>query len=239
MQNSSHDVVIVGARPAGAATAMLLARQGLDVLVVDRAEYGRDTVSTHALMRAGVLQLHRWGLLDAIIDAGTPPVRRTSFHYEDGSLAMSLKPAAGVDALYAPRRTLLDRLLVDAARGAGASIRFGTTVKAVLRDGNGRVTGVSGRDNGGREFVARARLTIGADGLNSFVARQVVAPFERVGRNASACRVRVLARSRRGRLRVVLARGNDDRAHPDQRERGVRLHHRAARTGALPPRTAS
>jgi flavin-dependent dehydrogenase len=186
MQKSSHDVVIVGARPAGAATAMLLARRGLDVLVVDRAEYGRDTVSTHALMRAGVLQLHRWGLLDAIIDAGTPPVRRTSFHYEDGSLAMSLKPAAGVDALYAPRRTLLDRLLVDAARGAGASIRFGATVKAVLREDDGRVTGVSGRDDGGREFVARAPLTIGADGLNSLVARQVDAPFERFGRHASA-----------------------------------------------------
>src|SRR4029077_1887187 len=114
MRKSSHDVVIVGARPAGAATAMLLARRGLDVLVVDRAEFGSDTISTHALMRAGVLQLRRWGVLDAIVDAGTPPVRRTAFHYADGTLEMSLKPAAGVDALYAPRRTVLDRLLVDA-----------------------------------------------------------------------------------------------------------------------------
>src|SRR6476619_5586327 len=129
-RRKAYDAIVVGARPAGAFTAMILARAGRSVLLLDRSEYGRDTVSTHALMRAGVLQLHRWGLLDAIIDAGTPPVRRTSFHYEDGSLAMSLKPAAGIDALYAPRRTLLDRLLVDAARGAGASIRFGTAVKA-------------------------------------------------------------------------------------------------------------
>jgi flavin-dependent dehydrogenase len=187
MQKSFHDVVVVGARPAGAAAAMLLARRGLDVLVVDRAEPGRDTLSTHALMRAGVLQLRRWGLLDAVVDAGTPPVRRTSFHYDDGTLAMSLKPAAGVDALYAPRRTLLDRLLVDAAGDAGATLRFGTTVHAVVKDGAARVTGIRGRDRNGDEFVAHAALTIGADGLNSLIARQVDAPFERIGPHASAC----------------------------------------------------
>ena len=77
----TYDVIVVGARAAGAATAMLLARAGLRVLVVDRGRYGADTLSTHALMRGGVLQLHRWGLLDRIVDAGTPPIRRTTFRY--------------------------------------------------------------------------------------------------------------------------------------------------------------
>ena len=74
-----RDVVVVGARAAGAATAMLLARAGLSVLVVDRSRYGADTLSTHALMRGGVLQLQRWGLLERIVGAGTPPIRRTTF----------------------------------------------------------------------------------------------------------------------------------------------------------------
>ena len=186
MRHSHHDAVIVGARPAGAATALLLARAGLDVLVVERSEYGRDTLSTHALMRAGVLQLHRWGLLDAVVAAGTPPVRRTSFHYEDGTMAMSLKPAAGVDALYAPRRTVLDRVLVDAAGAAGASIRFDTTVTSLLHDDDGSVAGVVARDRNGRTFTAHAPLTIGADGLHSSVATWVDAPFDRVGRHSGA-----------------------------------------------------
>ena len=83
---------MVGARVAGAATAMLLARAGLRVLCVDRSRYGGDTLSTHALMRGGVLQLQRWGLLDAVVDAGTPPVRRTVFHYGDESVAVSIRP---------------------------------------------------------------------------------------------------------------------------------------------------
>ena len=109
-----YDAVIVGARAAGAATAMLLARAGLRVLVVDRSRYGADTLSTHALMRGGVLQLHRWGLLDRVVDAGTPPIRHTTFHYATTSI-ITIKPSHGVDALYAPRRTLLDPVLVDAA----------------------------------------------------------------------------------------------------------------------------
>ena len=110
-----YDVVVVGARAAGAATAMLLARCGVRVLAVDRGGYGTDTLSTHALMRAGVLQLARWGLLERIEAEGTPRVQRTVFHYEDEVLDILIKPRHGVPALFAPRRTVLDRILVDAA----------------------------------------------------------------------------------------------------------------------------
>src|SRR5512134_276223 len=98
---SRYDVLVVGARAAGAATAMLLARAGLRVLAVDRGAYGTDTLSTHALMRAGVLQLARWGVLDRIVAAGTPPVRRTVFHYEDGAIDVPIKPRDRVPALFA------------------------------------------------------------------------------------------------------------------------------------------
>src|SRR5512133_3539747 len=104
----SWDVIIIGGRVAGASTALLLARAGLRVLVVDRARRGSDTLSTHALMRGGVLQLRRWGLLDRMVGTGAPPVRRVTFHYGAESLPVALKPSAGVDALYAPRRTVLD-----------------------------------------------------------------------------------------------------------------------------------
>ena len=116
-----HDVIVVGARAAGAATAMLLAREGLDVLVVDRSRYGSDTLSTHALMRAGVVQLHRWGLLDEVIAAATPAVHTTTFRFADEEVRITIKPSHGVDALYAPRRTVLDPILVDAATAAGAA----------------------------------------------------------------------------------------------------------------------
>ena len=133
------DVVVIGARCAGAATALLLARQGHRVLVLDRAKKGSDTLSTHALMRGGVVQLDRWGLLDHIVAAGTPPIRETTFHYGDDAKTLVLKPAGGVDALYAPRRTILDQVLVDAAIAAGAEFRFGVTVTDLDRAAEGRV----------------------------------------------------------------------------------------------------
>ena len=136
---------------AGASTALLLARAGLRVLCVDRARYGSDTLSTHALMRAGTLQLQRWGLLDAIVAAGTPAVRRTVFHYGRDAVSVSIRPAAGVDALYAPRRTLLDAVIVDAAVEAGAVVRFGTAVTGLLRDPHGR------RHRGGHPGPRRLR----------------------------------------------------------------------------------
>ncbi|HJU96738.1 MAG TPA: NAD(P)/FAD-dependent oxidoreductase [Jiangellaceae bacterium] len=183
MNRTTHDVIIVGARCAGSATAMLLARRGLRVLVLDRAGYGSDAVSTHALMRGGVLQLQRWGLLDEIVAAGTPPVTRVVFHYPEETTPISLKPAAGVRALYAPRRTVLDRVLADAAIAAGAEVRFGVTVTGLLRDDTGRVTGIAGREADGRQLLASAPLTVGADGIRSLVAREVGAPVIRTARS--------------------------------------------------------
>src|SRR6188472_160967 len=126
---SRYDVVVVGARCAGAATAMLLARAGHRVLVVDRGRYGTDTLSTHALMRGAVVQLHRWNVLPAVIAAGTTPVRQATFFYGDESVSVPIAPREGIDALYAPRRHVLDRLLVDAARAAGADVAHGVRIK--------------------------------------------------------------------------------------------------------------
>jgi 2-polyprenyl-6-methoxyphenol hydroxylase-like FAD-dependent oxidoreductase len=181
-----YDAIVVGARVAGAATAMLLARFGRNVLLVDRARLGTDAMSTLALMRGGVLQLSRWGLLDAVVAAGTPPVHRTTFRYASGTVPVTVKPSFGVAALYAPRRTVLDPILVDAAVAAGAEVRFGVAVTGVTRDAAGRVTGVVGRTRAGRTFAASARTVIGADGLHSTVARQVGAPTERAGSSVAA-----------------------------------------------------
>ena len=167
-----YDVIIAGTRCAGAATALLLARQGARVLVLDKSRYGTDTLSTHALMRGAVLQLHRWGLLPAVVEAGTPPVRSTTFHLAEAVTTIAVKPRHGVEALYAPRRSVLDAILADAARGAGADVRFGATVTGLRRDRAGRVTGITGRA-GAVPLEARADLVIGADGRRSSVARHV------------------------------------------------------------------
>src|SRR5262245_23366178 len=186
LHRPSYDAVIVGARAAGAATAMLLARQGRRVLVVDRGRYGADTLSTHGLMRAGVLQLHRWGLINRIVDAGTPPIRRTTFTYNTHQVVITIKPSFGVDALYAPRRTVLDPILVDAAAAAGAEFWYGVTVTDVSRDDRGQVTGIIGRDEDGRTLAVDAGIVIGADGVRSTVAQRVGAPIERAGTGATA-----------------------------------------------------
>jgi menaquinone-9 beta-reductase len=181
---SCYDAVIVGARCAGAATAMLLARAGLDVLVVEQAARGADTLSTLALMRGGVLQLSRWRLLDAIRDAGTPRIEITTFHYGHDAIEIPTKPRDGVDALYAPRRTLLDPLLADSAASAGAHVAYRVRLKDLLRDVDGRVTGVL-VESGGRARRIAATIVIGADGVTSTVAKAVDAQPSRVGPHMS------------------------------------------------------
>jgi flavin-dependent dehydrogenase len=175
--NPGYDVVVVGGRVAGAATALLLARQGLSVLVLERETYGSDTTSTHALLRTGVMQLHRWGLLDRLIDAGVPPVRASVFHYAGGDAHVALRPAGGVDALYAPRRTTLDAMLVDAAVAAGADVRHGWRATSLFRDLDGRVAGVLAADHRGRPVKVAGRMTVAADGLHSRIAKWVGAPM--------------------------------------------------------------
>ena len=172
-----YDAVVVGGRLGGAATAMLLARRGARVLVLDRARRGTDTLSTHAFMRAGVHQLARWGLLDRLVAAGTPTVTEVRFHHPDGSITVPVKPGPGHAGLHAPRRQLLDAVLADAAEEAGAELRFGARVDGLLRADDGRVTGVHWHDADGAEHTTSARIVIGADGTRSMVAREVEAPM--------------------------------------------------------------
>ena len=184
---TGYDVVVVGGRVAGASSALLLARAGARVALVDRSAHGSDTLSTHGLMRAGVLQLSRWGLLDRVVAAGTPPIRATSFHYAgDRTVRVSIRPTPGVTALYAPRRQLLDRLLVDAAADSGVETFHDTTVLGLLRDATGRVAGVRATTRGGADVDLSAPVTVGADGIRSLVAREAGAPVVRQGRTASA-----------------------------------------------------
>jgi menaquinone-9 beta-reductase len=186
LADTAYDALVVGARCAGAATAMLMARQGMRVLLIDRGGYGTDTVSTHALMRGGVLQLHRWGILPRLQEAGTPPVRQTTFHYGDETIAVAIKPSAGVDALYAPRRTLLDSTLVDAAREAGATVRHSHTLVGLTRRPDGRACGATVLDADGNTMSIEADLVIGADGVYSSVARLAGAKISAQARHATA-----------------------------------------------------
>jgi 2-polyprenyl-6-methoxyphenol hydroxylase-like FAD-dependent oxidoreductase len=181
-----YDVVVVGARPAGAGTALLLARQGARVLLVDRGRYGSDTLSTHALMRGGVLQLLRWGVLPRIVAAGTPPVAQATFIYDGEALAVRVKPRDGVTALFAPRRTVLDRAIVDVAEESGVQVAYGTRVVDLQRRDDGRVTGAVLASQEDTLRVVQAPLVIGADGLRSQVARLVAAVTTRSGQWAAA-----------------------------------------------------
>jgi flavin-dependent dehydrogenase len=166
------DAIVVGARCAGSPTAMLLARLGYSILLVDRASFPSDTLSTHYVHQPGVAALARWGLVDRVAASNCPPVRRQLF--DVGAFAYSGTPphADGVADAYAPRRTVLDRILVEAAAEAGAELREGFTVEELVVE-DGRVAGIRGRQGGGRSVVERARLVVGADGVHSLVARRV------------------------------------------------------------------
>lgn len=169
-----YDAIVVGARCAGAPTAMLLARKGYRVLLVDRATFPSDTLSTNVIHAPGVAALHRWGLLDEVVGSGCPPVERYSFDFGPFTIAGAPRPREGISTGYAPRRTVLDRILVDAAARSGAEVREHFNVAEIVIS-DGAVVGIRGHGEGGERVFERARVVIGADGRNSRVAKAVQA----------------------------------------------------------------
>ena len=161
------DVIVVGARCAGSPLAMLLARKGHSVLVVDRARFPSDTLSTHFMTPDAVERLRAWGLLETVLATGCPQL-----HGQLRSMQGMVIPANPAEPLtICPRRTVLDKILVDAAREAGAEVREGTIVESVIME-NGAAVGIRGRV-GDEPFEERAKVVVGADGRESFIARQV------------------------------------------------------------------
>lgn len=171
MSKQDFDAIVIGARCAGAPTAMLLAQKGHDVLLVDRATFPSDTLSTHVIQPQGVARLARWGLLERVVASGCPPIHTYAFHF--GPLEIAGSPGtAEAPVAYCPRRTVLDRILVDAAVAAGVELREGFAVDDLLV-ADGHVTGIRGHQKNGAPVSATAPLVIGADGRHSVVAKAV------------------------------------------------------------------
>lgn len=170
-----YDAIIAGARVAGASTALLLARRGLRVLLLDRAAFPSDTLSTHLIQSAGVALLAKWGLLDRLKATGCPAIAGHRMDYGTTAIAGIPEPDSdGFGEFYAPRRTVLDNMLIDAAVAAGVEFREQCAVENLLYEGS-TVTGVQGRYRG-TAFQERARITVGADGRRSLIAKLVSAP---------------------------------------------------------------
>jgi flavin-dependent dehydrogenase len=170
-----YDVVIVGGRCAGSPLAMLLAKSGHKVLIVDRATFPSDTMSTHFIQSPGMARLARWGLMDDLFATGCPPVSKAFFDVAGDQMELDVPMQDPIKGLASPRRTILDKLLVDAAVAAGAELAEGISVDSLIFEDD-RVVGIKGHGPDGA-FEARGRFVVGADGRHSMVAEAVDAPF--------------------------------------------------------------
>ena len=207
-----HDVIVVGARCAGAPTAMLLARQGYKVLLVDRSTFPSDIPHGHFIHRHGPRRLASWGLLDRIVATNCPAVTSTVLDLGDFPLAATGLVVDGIALGYGPRRSVLDHALVTAAVEAGAELRTGITVDDFIVDGD-RVTGIRGKTSGGGRIAESAAVVVGADGRRSRLARFVAAPEYERAPTAACWYFFVLERRANDRRRDLLP----------PRRRGVRV----------------
>ncbi|MEU5163242.1 NAD(P)/FAD-dependent oxidoreductase [Streptomyces sp. NPDC020875] len=165
-----YDIIVIGARCAGSPAAMLFARRGYRTLLLEKARFPKDTLSSHYIHQPGVALLGRWGLLDRLRAAGCPPIDRESYRGPGVRLDGFSLPVDGYRTTYAPRRFVLDPILAGGAVAAGAEFRESCAVTGLIHDGD-RVAGVRYTTPGGTETTERARLVVGADGMRSLVAR--------------------------------------------------------------------
>ena len=168
---TAYDAIVIGARCAGSPTSMLLARSGVKVLTVDRAKFPSDTISTHLIHPPGMEALKRWGLHDQVASSNCDPI--DTYLFDLGPVSIEGHPGTSdAPVAFAPRRTVLDKILVDAASDAGAEVREGFSVDEIIID-DGVVTGIRGHDATGATVTEKARIVIGADGRHSTLARAV------------------------------------------------------------------
>lgn len=172
-----YDAIIVGGRCAGSPLAMLLARAGHKVLIVDRTTFPSDTMSTHFIQAPGMMRLSRWGLMADVFATNCPPIRKSYFNVSGEEMEFDIPLHESLPGLACPRRHLLDKILVDAAVAAGAELAERVFIDSLIREGE-RVVGVQGHTSHG-QFEKRALIVIGADGRNSVVAREAKAPLIR------------------------------------------------------------
>ncbi|WP_431041555.1 NAD(P)/FAD-dependent oxidoreductase [Streptomyces sp. P1-3] len=171
-----YDVIVVGARCAGSPAAMLFARQGYRVLLLEKVQFPQDKLSSHYIHQPGVALLGKWGLLEDLRQAGCRPIDHISYESAGVRLDGWSLPVDGHRITYAPRRFVLDPILAAGAVAAGVEFRENCTVSGLLFEDD-RVVGVRYKTPSGAEATERARLVVGADGMRSLVAREAGAKF--------------------------------------------------------------